>query len=75
MAADAASNGYCLDVLLFFGDLSDFPIEAGGYISYFAIEDSAEVIFTFIVSLFHCYLLFLVVASSAGFKLFGFDLP
>lgn len=70
MAADAATNGYCLDLLLFFGELDDFPMEAGGYVSYFAVGDSNEVNFRNF-NIYFC----LVVACSSAIKLLGYCFP
>jgi hypothetical protein len=39
LAADAKSNGYCLDVLLFFGDFEAWNDEAGGFVTYIAVDD------------------------------------
>ncbi|KAI6226161.1 hypothetical protein M3Y99_01315500 [Aphelenchoides fujianensis] len=43
MAADGQTNGYCLDVLLFFGDFDEWPEEAGGFVSFIAIDDPNEI--------------------------------
>lgn len=52
MAADAASNGYCLDALLFLSDFETWPSDSGGYVSYIAVEDPNEVGFVSSVLLF-----------------------
>lgn len=43
LAADSASNGYCLDVLLFFGEFNSWNVDSGGYISYIACNEPDEV--------------------------------
>lgn len=40
----AESNGYCLDVLLFFGEFETWPADVGGFISYIAVEDTQEIL-------------------------------
>lgn len=43
LAADAANNGFCLDVLLFFTDEDAWPENAGGFISYVGVNEPNEV--------------------------------
>lgn len=69
LAADSASNGYCLDVLLFFGEFDTWPVEFGGFFSYIAVEDPNE------VKSFRCLIKLLILIldfeSTATAKLLG----
>ncbi|KAI1707032.1 2OG-Fe(II) oxygenase superfamily domain-containing protein [Ditylenchus destructor] len=44
LAADAKKNGYCLDLLLFFGPTVRWNTDRGGFFSYFAMGDEDEII-------------------------------
>jgi hypothetical protein len=43
MAADAKNNGFCLDLMLFFGRRPEWPSQFGGFSSFFAIGENEEV--------------------------------
>uniref|UniRef100_A0A914CW86 Prolyl 4-hydroxylase alpha subunit domain-containing protein n=1 Tax=Acrobeloides nanus TaxID=290746 RepID=A0A914CW86_9BILA len=44
LAADAANNGFCLDLLLFFSDDEKWPEDAGGFISYAGVNEPNEIL-------------------------------
>ncbi|KAL3103407.1 hypothetical protein niasHS_002593 [Heterodera schachtii] len=44
LAADTKSNGFCLDVMLFFGRKPEWSAQNGGFVSYFAVGETNEIL-------------------------------